>query len=94
MSDSSESSREWHLDKRVPITLIGVLLIQTAAIIGAWFEMRADVDENRRIAIANQTELALRRPLVTGNQISIGKIETDIQHIREALVRIEEKLDE
>ena len=89
----SENS-QWHLDKRVPITLIGVLLVQTAAIIGAWFEMRGDVNENRRIAIANQTELALRRPLVTGNQISIGKIETDIQHIRQALVRIEEKLDE
>lgn len=41
-TDSNESG--WHLDKKVPLSLITAMIMQTAALIGAYYKVVNDVE--------------------------------------------------
>ena len=53
--DREDSKEPWHLDKRVPVSLIFALIVQTAMVAGAWFSHKQEFDnfqEHTRIEFA------------------------------------------
>jgi len=65
----------WHLDKRVPVAILGALLVQTFAV--GWFvaQLSADVEENRH----RIERLEVRQDVV---RQAIPRIEQILQDIR------------
>lgn len=76
------NENSWHLDKRVPIALIITLFIQTAGMI--WWA-----------ATLNQRVVYLEMQVSTqaGQDTRLTKLETRMESIIDALIRIEKKLD-
>lgn len=72
----------WHLDKRVPITLIVMILLQTAG--AFWWAAQIDT----RVSALEQTALI---NLPRGERIRA--LEAELKGIRSSLERIEKKLD-
>lgn len=79
----SERDNSWHLDKRVPIALIFTLLIQTAGALmwaGAASERLHQLEQRQR----DGRDLSERT----------ARLEEQAHHMRAALGRIEDKLDQ
>lgn len=75
----SEEKESWHLDKKVPVSLIAVVLFQLVA----WVWVAADM--NSRIAHLEELDMENRKV----NRIVYG-MQADITNIKGSLVRIEE----
>lgn len=86
MTEIEDHSREWHLDKRVPITLIVAILIQSAAAI--WWVSTYSTKTDQRL---KHVEEQLR--MVSGSQSRIARLEQSADSQSAALIRIEAKLD-
>ena len=57
-----EDNSAWHLDKRVPIAIIGAIIVQTIGI-GFWIgstSTRIDVIERSMVTLAPQSERIVR----------------------------------
>ena len=79
----------WHLDKKVPITLIFVLLAQLGA--GIWFAgrtmQRAD-EQERRLASIEQDKVSLRMSVV---ESQLADVKAGVQASNQKLDRLIEK---
>ena len=74
----------WHLDKRVPVTLIVVLIGQAA--LGVWFSGRLSQrqdEQERRILTIEQQNVTAR----------LGMLESQLSDLKAGLFRIDSKLD-
>jgi len=80
---TSENQTGWHLDKKVPITLILVLLMQLAG--GLWFvaDLRKDI-EILKAQIMVQRDRDDRQDRTAGDAMQL---------VRQQLERVESKLD-
>ncbi|HHN67529.1 MAG TPA: hypothetical protein ENK15_05775 [Thermopetrobacter sp.] len=76
-----EDNRQWHLDRRVPISLIVAIVMQTVA--AAWWaaSMQARIEALERSANASD-----------GQRDRIVRLESDIAYIKSAIERIERQL--
>lgn len=83
MSTQSGEAGGWHLDKRVPIALIVVILMQTAGAL-SW----AGAATQRLAQVERQTQAQSSWAERT------ARLEEQSQHMRSSLQRIEEKLDD
>lgn len=84
---------QWHLDKRVPVTLL-VLLVSQIVGFGYLFGQLKQMVESNTDAITRITnELAIRRPVIDDNRIAIAAIRQALEDIRASQLRIETKLD-
>lgn len=85
---------EWHLDKRVPITLLIAIIAQTFAL--GWFikgiDSRVALVEGRTLQLERDAQ-ETREASVT-NSTSIAVINQNLDEIHRTLVRIEKKMDE
>lgn len=94
----------WHLDKRVPLALIGALLIQTAGIV--WWasamhaSLQVEAENNDRqdtIIDAIRSDVQLKADRVAEAQRALSEqiIEQrgDLRAIRELMQRIETRMD-
>lgn len=88
MPTSSQPSDHWHLDKKVPITLIVGLLLQAAA--GLWFAARVverDEAQERRIERMEQDQSAAN----TGGRVAV--LEAQQAALLDRLKTMDGKLD-
>lgn len=96
MSDRNE----WHLDKKVPITFIAALVIQTIVVTSYLATMRSDIDNNTLEIARNAVELDkhendLRslRQLDSQQAVLLGKIEVELKNISNSLNVLKDRLD-
>lgn len=102
MSDSERqnSGQSWHLDKRVPISLIFALIIQTGTFIWFLSDLRNDVDNNT-LAISRNNESIIReneiiRELLkedSARDVTLGKIEVELKNISQSLESLKKSLN-
>ena len=82
---------DWHLDKRVPISLILAFVLQTAIFIslGAWYAGKMDT------RVAHIEAWVSGRPAVLPADLEqrITAVEVNQRNILRALSRIEDKVD-
>ena len=76
------AENSWHLDKRVPITLIAALVVQTGGFIYWAGQLSTRV---------GHLEETLARTENRGERIS--RLEAAVESVQRVLVRIEHKLD-
>lgn len=83
MSDQDDVDRQWHLDKKVPIALIGTLTIQTMAVVwwAAGAATRLDQLERQVREAAPQAERVIRL------EEKIGVVQQGIAEIKSLLGR-------
>lgn len=77
-----EQNDSWHLDKRVPISLIVAIVIQTSAFIYFAGQLSTRVDH---------LEQAVSESKNRGERIS--RLEAGLEAVKDVAVRIENKLD-
>ena len=91
-----EKTREWHLDKKVPITLFIALLIQGAAFVWWAAELNGlvrqsveiNAEQNKRIEAMEQRERD------NGKMIErVVRVETMIEEVKRTVNRIDDNLD-
>ena len=75
----------WHLSKGIPITFILAIFGQTIAII--WFvaTLRNDVDHNTKEIIEQSIRIATVEATVQNQSVFLGRIDENIQFIRETI---------
>ena len=83
MSDTS-----WHLDKRVPISLILALLVQTAGMVWWAASLSGRVDVNARDIRATQSEMGVLRSSAQTQAVQLGRIEEQISGLRGDIARL------
>lgn len=83
MSTPPNEAGRWHLDKRVPIALIVVILMQTAGAL-SW----AGAATQRLTQVERLTQAQ------SGWAERTARLEEQSHHLRSSLQRIEEKLDD
>lgn len=81
-----DEESQWHLDKRVPITLIAAFVIQTITLVYVGTTWKSDVDH--RLDSLEKSDEA-RRP--QENRIIV--VEQQLKFIADSVGRIEMKLD-
>ena len=85
---------EWHLDKRVPITLLIAIIAQTFAL--GWFikgiDSRVSAVEERTVQL--ELDAAQRRQASETNATGIAVINQNLAEIHRTLARIEKKMDQ
>jgi hypothetical protein len=74
---------KWHLDKKVPLSLIFAMLVQTGIVINAVADIKKDVEVLKSQVIA-QHERDERQDKTTGEAFTL---------LRNALERMDQKLD-
>lgn len=82
-------SEHWHLDKRVPISIIVAIIAQTAGIIYGAALLRSDVDESKRRITALEHKDEKNGAL--GERVV--RVETLMEGVKGAVERIEQKID-
>lgn len=78
----------WHLDKRVPISLILALLIQTGGMIWWAASLSGRVDINARDIQAAQAEVQILRAAAQTQAVQLGRIEEQISGLRGDISRL------
>jgi len=91
MSDVEE---HWHLDKRVPVTIIFSLVLQTAVFVWMLSTMHAQIEQNDRRLAMLETRTEGQRSTTTVNTTAIAVINENLRGVTDTLKRIETKLDE
>lgn len=81
-----DGDNEWHLDKKVPIGLLAMIIIQTITLVYVGTAWKSDIDS--RIVALEKSE-AVNQP--NGNRITV--LEQKFEFISQTLTRIERKLD-
>lgn len=76
-------SSQWHLDKRVPVSLIATIILQTFAFGWMAAGINAKADMNAASIESLKTELQLRRPIIESNAISVAVLNQHLQSIAE-----------
>ena len=77
---------QWHLDKKVPITLVALLIIQTVTLVYVGTTWKSDIDHRLIVLEKSDDE---RRP----QESRIIIVEQQLKFISDSLGRIEAKLD-
>lgn len=80
-------SEDWHLDKKVPISIIAALLLQTFGFVAIGSAWKAEV-ESRLTAVEKQVDERKNQ----GDRIIV--VEEQLRFIKESLTRIEARLGE
>lgn len=72
----------WHLDKRVPISLIFALLLQTAGMVWWAASLSSRVEVNAREISRTSGEVGILRNSVQAQAVQLGRIEEQISGLR------------
>jgi hypothetical protein len=79
---------DWHLDKRVPITLILALLIQTAGMVWWAATLSTRVENHGRDISVLQSEATILRTSAQTQAVQLGRIEEQITGLRSDMGRL------
>ena len=78
------TSTQWHLDKKVPVSLIAAIILQTFAF--GWMArgLDAKATANTAAITAINRELDLRRPIIQNNSTSVAVLSSQLSDIKES----------
>lgn len=79
----------WHLDKRVPIALIIMMVVQLMGVVATFTSMQGDINNNRRGLVTMQSAGATRDEKLE----RLISVERDVTHIRDVVGKMERKID-
>lgn len=88
-----EENGRWHLDKRVPITLIIAILVQTGAFIWMISSMHEQIQQNERRIELLEARFTETKAIVAQNATSVAVSAETLRNIEASLARIEKKID-
>ena len=86
----SDKEDQWHLDKKVPLSLIFAMLVQAAMVIWAIADIKKDV-EVLKAAVAIQTDRDARQDLAAGEAVAL--VREDIKEVKTMISRILDRYD-
>lgn len=92
MNDKGSIKEYWHLDKRVPISLIVTILIQTAVF--GWLLSKFDsrLLSVERVSARLQVEAVTRQNLINDQRVDVAVINQNLLEIQRSLARIEKSV--
>jgi len=81
----SDKEDQWHLDKKVPLSLIFAMLVQAAMVIWAIADIKKDV-EVLKAAMVQQLDRDNRQDRATAD--AVGLVREDIKEVKVMLSRL------
>ena len=84
----TEKNEEWHLSKSVPVTIIAVMVVQFAGAIWFFSTLDSSVATNDRRIASLENEVADIRATAQTQAVQLGRIEANIDSMKETLSRI------
>ncbi len=91
---TSKEKQHWALDRRVPISLIITILVQTSIFVWMARGIVARIEILEQRSATTTTELSIRRPIIEDNRISVAVIKDKLDNIDRTLTKIERKLED
>ena len=82
--------KEWHLDKKVPLSLIFAMLVQAAMVIWAIADIKKDV-EVLKAAMVIQVDRDNRQDKAAGEAVAL--VREDIKEVKAMLARLLDRYD-
>lgn len=86
----SDKEGQWHLDKKVPLSLIFAMLVQAAMVIWAIADIKKDV-EVLKAAMVQQLDRDSRQDKSTSDAVSL--VREDIKEVKLMLSRLIDRQD-
>jgi Tfp pilus assembly protein PilO len=84
----AEKNEEWHLSKSVPVTIIAVMVVQFAGAIWFFSTLDSSVSTNDRRIVSLENEVADIRATAQTQAVQLGRIEANLDSMKETLARI------
>jgi len=84
--------RSWHLDKRIPVTLILAVLFQTLVLIWYLSGLDSRVNNNTHRITKNELDAKEDRRIVNANSVTVAVTNSSLNDIKASLIRIEAEL--
>lgn len=84
----------WHLDKRVPISLIAAVALQTLTFVWLLATMNTKIDATIARTAQLESVVAERYQIIHQNSTGIAVANESLKNVQQSLVRIEKKLDD
>lgn len=83
----------WHLDRRVPVSIIIVLVLQFVG--GLWFafELRSDIDTNARDIARIERSVEVMSVSSQQQAVQLGRIEEQVSGLRADIQRLLARLE-
>lgn len=94
MSNSINSPQEqgigegWHLDRRVPVSIIAVLVVQLIGGLWFMFQLRSDIDTNSRDIVRIERSVDVITASSQLQAVQLGRIEEQLSGVRTDLQRL------
>jgi Tfp pilus assembly protein PilO len=87
MSEQPDLSH-WTLDRRVPVSIILVLVVQLVGGLWFMFELRSDVNTNARDIARIERSVDVITASAQQQAVQLGRIETEITGLRSDIERL------
>ena len=84
----SDKEDQWHLDKKVPLSLIFAMLVQAAMVIWAIADIKKDV-EVLKAAMVQQLDRDSRQDRATAD--AVGLVRDDLHEVKSMLQKLLER---
>lgn len=95
MTQIEKLKEGWHLDKRVPITLILALVVQLVTFTWWMSSLASDIENNQQAIVRHEAQLAALREANSQQYRTLSRIEEQIIALRRDLeFTVERILDE
>jgi len=92
VTDSSDDN-QWHLDKRVPVTLIVVLLVQLGAWIWSMALIRQQVNFNADTIVQLTRRTETQEERLNANTTAVAVANETLRSTADSLLRIDRRLE-
>lgn len=89
---NGEPNNNWHLDKRVPITLIVAIMLQTGSFIWFMSGLNSDVEGLERRTQRMEVRNTMLEANVSANTTSVAVFNENLVHFRQTQDRMEASL--
>lgn len=89
MINNERESNDWHLDKRVPVSIIGVFFIQTVTFVYLGTAWKADTDNRITNLERAGSHIAHVDDAINSQDHRLTVLETKLEDLGNTLVRIE-----
>jgi Tfp pilus assembly protein PilO len=88
-----QALNHWHLDRRVPVSIIVVLVVQLIGGLWFMFELRSDIDNNTRDISRVERSVDVITTSAQAQAVQLGRIEEQITGLRSDILRLIGVLD-
>ena len=90
---TQDDQTHWTLDRRVPVSIIFVLIVQLIGGLWFMFELRSDVNTNARDIARIERSVDVITNSAQQQAVQLGRIETEITGLRSDIERLLKALE-